>query len=139
MLKDARLIQFIKFGIVGASNSLIYYGFYLLLLHWNMHYTPANILAFSISVVNSFYWNNKYVFKKKDSGKRNLLKTFIKTYLSYAGTGIILSNILLFIWVEQLGISEKIGPILNLFFTIPINYFANKYWAYRDKTQSKED
>ena len=94
-----------------------------------MHYTPANIIGFTVSVFNSYYWNNKYVFK--DEGGRVWWKTFIKTYISYAGTGIILSNILLYLWIDVLGISKVVAPLINLIITVPINFVVNKFWAYR--------
>lgn len=122
-------IQFIKFGMVGVLNNLICYVTYLILVSLGVHYTSANIIGFSVSVFNSYYWNNKYVFITEK--KRIWWKTFIRTYISYAGTGIVLSNILLILWIEILHVSEIIAPILNLLFTIPINYLVNKLWAYK--------
>ncbi len=124
-----KLIQFIKFGIVGVINNAIYYAVYLILIKLNMHYVAANIIAFTVSVFNSYYWNNKYVFKTEE--KRTWWKTFAKTYISYAGTGILLSNALLILWVEVCGISELIAPLIDLVITVPINFLINKYWAYR--------
>ncbi len=127
-----KLLQFIKFGLVGMLNSLISYGTYVFLVSIGMHYTASYIIGFSVSVFNSYYWNNKYVFKNM-SGTRTWWKAFVKTYISYAGTGIILSNVLLFIWIEKFYISQFVAPILNLIVTIPINFLVNKYWAYRSK------
>ena len=126
------LIQFIKFGLVGVSNNLISYGSYVLLVSIGMHYVPSNIIGFSISVFNAFYWNNKYVFSDS-KGSRVWWKTLIKTYISYAGTGIILSNILLAVWVELFQVPKIIAPIISLMVTIPINFLTNKYWAYKSK------
>lgn len=123
------LMQFIKFGLVGILNNIICYGVYLILFALGVHYTPANIIGFSVSVFNSYYWNNKYVFATEE--KRIWWKVFFKTYISYAGTGIVLSNILLILWIEILHVSEIIAPIINLLFTIPINYLVNKLWAYK--------
>lgn len=123
-------IQFIKFCMVGILNNVISYGTYLLLIALGVHYTVANIVGFSVSVFNSYYWNNKYVFVTEK--KRVWWKTFLKTYISYAGTGIILSNILLIFWVEILNIPKLVAPIINLFLTIPINFLINKLWAYKN-------
>jgi hypothetical protein len=69
------ILQFIKFGIVGLSNTAISYIIYFLLVYFDLHYLIASIIAFFISVLNSFFWNNKYVFKKEDGQKRNILKS----------------------------------------------------------------
>lgn len=125
----ATFLQFIKFGLVGVSNNLICYLVYLALVMLGVHYVLANVIGFTVSVFNSYYWNNKYVFVTEN--KRIWWKTFLKTYVSYAGTGIVLSNILLVIWIEKCGISAVIAPFINLIVTIPINFLVNKLWAYK--------
>ena len=124
------LVQFVKFGIVGLSNTLISYVVYAVGVRIGVHYLCASVLGFVISVLNSFYWNNKYVFKQEGE-ERNLLKTLLKTFLAYAFTGLILANILLYIWVDILGISEYLGPVINLIITVPLNFVINKLWAFR--------
>lgn len=121
------LKQFIKFGIVGISNTVISLAIYYILIYFNINYIISNTIAFIISVLNSYYWNNKFVFKKS---KEWHLLPLLKTYMSY-GTTFILSTILLFIMVDYLNISELIAPILNLVITIPLNFLLNKFWAFK--------
>ena len=123
------LIQFVKFGVVGLINNAISYVIYIILIMVGIHYTLASIIGFTVSVLNSYYWNNKYVFKEE--GSRIWWKTLIKTYISYAGTGIVLNNFLLFVWIDMLGISAMVAPLINLVITVPINFIMNKFWAYR--------
>ena len=56
--------QFIKFGMVGASNTLISLVIYYIGLYLNVHYVLSNVLGFIAGTLNAYYWNNKYVFKK---------------------------------------------------------------------------
>lgn len=128
-----KIKQFIKFGIVGLSNTLISYVIYVALVHLGMHYIGANIIGFLVSVLNAYYWNNKYVFKEQDGEQRIWWKALGKTFMSYAGTGLILSNVLLVLWVDLLDISEIVAPIINLLITVPLNFIMNKYWAFRQK------
>ena len=55
----------------------------------------------------------------------------IKTYISYSFTGLFLSSILLVLWVQVLGISEFIAPIINLLISVPLNFIINKFWAFK--------
>ena len=121
--------QFFKFALVGLLNTAISYGTYVILVNIGTHYVLANVLGFSLSVFNSYYWNNKYVFVLNRG--RVWWKTFLKTYISYAGTGIVLSNILLAFWIDICGVSKFIAPLINLIIIIPINFFINKFWAYK--------
>ena len=56
--------------------------------------------------------------------------------MSYAATGLVLHNILLWFWTEKIGLNDYIVPIINLLITIPINFVMNKFWAF--KTKKKE-
>lgn len=125
------LIQFVKFGIVGVSNTgislLIYYIFI-----WidPEYYLLGNIVGWIVSVANAFFWNNSFVFQKAAENARSLLKRAGKTYLSYGAT-FLLSTVLLYVEVDVLNWSEIICPILNLLVTIPLNFVFNKFWTFR--------
>ena len=128
-----KFVQFVQFCVVGLSNTLISYLIYAIFVMLGWNYILGSIVGFILSVTNSFYWNNKYVFKRQDGEKRSLLLSYIKTFSSYAITGLILNNILLVIWVEILHLPELLGPIIILVITIPLNFILNKLWAFKTK------
>lgn len=64
-----------------------------------------------------------FVFELKNGEKRSIWKSLIKTYISYSFTGLFLSSILLVLWVQVLGISEFIAPIINLLISVPLNFY----------------
>ena len=159
--KKEEIIKLIKFGIVGISNSIVYYivNFTIIFLlknySVNWDYYLANILAFLLSVLWSFYWNNKAVFKIKNGEKRSLWRTLLKTYMAYAFTGIVLNNVLSWLWIDVLDISKLlipivgninnqttlskyIAPLLNSIIGIPVNYVLNRFWAFRNKDVSEK-
>lgn len=119
-------IQFVKFGIVGISNTAIGLGTYYLFLYLGCHYMVANVISWLISVFNAYFWNNRYVFKNEIVWIRALMKT----YLSY-GFSFLTGCLCLYLLVEWMGISDKIAPILTLLLTIPMNFFLNKFWTFR--------
>lgn len=69
------LCEFFKFGIVGITNVGVSYFLnictLLALKSWNLDrdYVIGNLVAFFLSVLWSFYWNNKYVFKVEEGKK----------------------------------------------------------------------
>ena len=135
------ICQFLKFGIIGFSNTVISYFLYLGMMfalkpadiRWDFYI--ANIVGFVLSVLWSFYWNNKFVFKTGEGESRNIWKALLKTYLSYAFSGFVLSNILLWLWVDYLGVSKFVAPIINLVVTVPVNFVLNKLWAFKTKKE----
>lgn len=132
------ILQFFKFGIVGLSSTVISYLIYViaLLVFQSMEvsekidYLAAQVVAFILSVLWSFYWNNKYVFGDA-GGNRNTVQALMKTYASYAFTGLFLNSILAVLWVQVLGIDKMLAPIINLLVSVPVNFVMNKFWAFK--------
>lgn len=126
--------QFIKFAIVGCSNTVINLAVYYFCIYVGIYYLIAYTAGFLVSVTNAFYWNNKFVFKNKK--EKSIVKAFLKVLASY-GFSFILSIILMSVMVEALGISSLVAPILKMIITIPINFLLNKVWAFKDKRTCK--
>ena len=145
--------QFVKFAIVGVFNTMISELVYGVLVFFDVPYLVAYFLGFVISVLNAYYWSNKYVFKQGDEN-RVWWKVLLKTYVAYLW-GFLVSAVLLIVWIDIVHISNwfiGIGNVLqrmgyyrfdatflgevaaagiNLLITVPMNFLINKYWAYR--------
>lgn len=129
--------QFIKFCIVGVSNIIISYFIYLFCykiflgfgITGKVNYLTSQLIGFVVSLFWSFYWNNRYVFSHQ-SEHRKLIKSFFKMVASYSFTGIILNSFLLILWIDFFNISEVFAPVINLLFSVPLNFILNKYWAF---------
>lgn len=125
------LLQFIKFGIVGVSNTLISLMVYYIVLWFNADwYLAGNVAGWVISVANAFFWNERYVFVQQQRDFRSTLKRIGKTYLSYGAT-FVLSTVLLYLEVDMWHWSAVIAPVVNLMITIPLNFLLNKFWAFK--------
>ncbi len=136
-------MQFIKFGLVGAVNTVVDYATYLLTLLVFMRtglfadkaYMVSTMLGFIVSFFNMFYWNNRYVFKKKDGEHRSIVMSFIKLFLTYSVTGVIIRPLCLYLLVDAAGLSSAIAPIPIMLITIPFNFIFSKLWAFKGKKQ----
>ena len=122
------LIQFIKFGIIGVSNTLISTAVYYLFIWSNTDlYFAGNGVGWIVSVFNRFYWNNRFVFKNSEF---SWWKKLFRTYLAYGGSFVV-GSLLLVLQVRVLGISEWLAPWINMVITIPLNFLLNKFWAFK--------
>ena len=120
------VIQFIKFSIVGFSNTVISLFVYYVLLWLECNYLIANAMSWIVSVFNAFYWNNKYVFKNENTW----IKALIRTYISY-GCSFILGSLMLIVLIEFFKVSDIIAPLIILVITIPLNFLMNKFWTFK--------
>ena len=129
-MKKETIIQFIKFGFVGGINTVLSYAiYYVLCIILGFNYLLSQGIAWFITVFISYILNNIMTFS--DGGSTNWsIKNLVKVYISYSVTGLFLSTFLSWIWVDVLSIEKAFAPIINLFFTIPLNFLLNKYWAY---------
>ena len=134
--KVKTLAQAIRFALVGVSNTVLAYVLYAVSLYCfrNMHlfgeyaYLASQAVSFILSVLWSFCLNRSMVFVDHH---RSLLGSLIRTYCSYAITGLFLSSALLIVWIKVLHVPEMIAPLLNLVITVPLNFLLNKYWAFK--------
>ena len=120
------IVEFIKFGIVGFSSTIINFGLYYLLVWLDVQYLIANLIGWLCSVVNTFYWNNKYVF----SSDSHWFVVLLRTYATYI-LSLVLTSVLLWLLVDWMGLSEWISPIIVLMTTVPINFVINKFWTFK--------
>ena len=144
-LKEHRLygplMQFARFGLVGVSNTAISYavemlGYYVLFANAPMDervkVALVSALSFAVSTVNSYYWNNRFVF---GGGKKPFLKhlaAYFRMAACYALTGLALSP-LIKLGLGRLGLPFWLASISTLIVTIPLNFVLNKFWAFAKK------
>ena len=162
--KLAALWQFIKFGMVGALNTVLNYLIYNFCYYvFNSGVHIANLVGFVITVFIAFLLQSRFVFRQDEGAeKRVWWKVLIKTYVSYSFTGLFLTELLLLLWLNVIDIAQYLGgvcewlggfginmaqddlaasvaPLLNMVITIPTNFLINKFWAYRSKKIPKDD
>lgn len=134
------LIQFIKFGMVGVSNTALSYVteilcYYLLLVNTQTEGVKVfvtSLLSFVVGTINSYYWNSRRVFasdEKKTLGQH--LRTCLKTTVCYALTGLLLAP-----WAKAQLVARDVpfwlATLMVLVITIPLNFLMNKLWAFRE-------
>ena len=78
-------MQFVKFGIIGLSNTVISYilnvAVLLILSPFSVSWDffAGNMVGFLLSVLWSFYWNNRFVFTMQEGQRRSVWKALLKT------------------------------------------------------------
>ncbi|MCL2740405.1 MAG: GtrA family protein [Oscillospiraceae bacterium] len=133
-------IQFVKFGSIGAINTIltwaIYMGFVeLFTFEWGLgifkidDYMVGYTIAFVITVANAYWLQTKFVFD--GSGQAHSSKIF-KTYTAYFIT-FLLTQVCLWILISLVGMDKKLAIIPPMFITIPTNFLVHKFWVFKEK------
>ncbi len=124
--------QFIKFAIVGTSNTaidfLIYAALTRLWEYWFDHKILASTIAFIIATVNSYSWNKYWTFRNKNQDHRVLFAKFF--VVSSIGLGI---NVGIFSMLLPSGMNDIMIKILAIVVVLFWNFLANKFWTFAEK------
>ena len=136
------VMQFVRFGVVGVSNTAISYGVEMLGYYVLFAASPmderlkvilVSALSFVVSTINSYYWNNRFVFRGGKKRFSRHLVDYFRMAACYAVTGLILSP-LIKLGLGRLGMPFWAASISTLIVTIPLNFLLNKFWAFAKKS-----
>lgn len=112
-------------GLSGVAIDVIAYAILTELFDVNVFL--ANVISVSLGITNNFFLNRQFNFKKKDS----VVKRFVFFY-SIGLLGLLLSEVLLFAFIERLGLDSAISKILTLPFVLIFQYSFNKRFSFGD-------
>lgn len=104
--------EFTRFVVVGASNTLVAYGAYLLLVNW-LPYPIAWGIGYLLGIASGYVANALFVFKKPLRGKSAF--AFFCIYL----TQYLVSILLLKVALEVLMLPHWLAAMLVIALTIP--------------------
>jgi len=143
------LRQLVKFGIVGASSTVINLAVLYVMLrlvhgHWYDRYIDVTV-AFLVSVVNGYYWNRRWTFK---AAPTKALHTQFTQFLLVNTVGLGLD--LLVIWLLSVPLEHQIHNLQAAWPTPKVervaviasqlvatgvavfwNFFANRFWTFK--------
>lgn len=120
LIKKSIHSEFFRFLLVGASNTLVTYVAYLLLLPF-LPYLYAYAIAYCVAVLNSYFMSIFFVFRKKVS-----LRSFLKFPLIYVAQYFLGSSIL-WLLVGQLGFSPAWAMAVVIVVTVPITFLTSRF------------
>ena len=116
--------RFLKFAIVGVSNTAISFLVYVVLVKLSLYYILASIISYIAGILNSYILNTAFVFKEKKT-KKNLFM-FSSVYLS----ALLINLSLLYIMVDVFGIGPITGQIFVTGLVMIYNYIMQKKWTF---------
>ena len=111
--------EFFRFLLTGLSNTLVTYLAYLLLLPF-LPYLYAYTLAYCIAVLNSYFMNIFFVFRKNVSLQSFLKFPFIYVMQYFLGASI------LWLLVGKLGLSPAWAMVVVIIVTVPITFLSSR-------------
>ena len=89
--------EFIKFGIVGASGTIIDFGLLNLLVFFQINVYLAATISFLAAASNNFYFNKTWTFRFK--GKKALRQQYLQ-FLLVSVIGLLINVSIMYVLIE---------------------------------------
>jgi putative flippase GtrA len=121
------VVQFVKFGIVGVSNTLLAFAIYTVLLKvFGVWYLAASAIGFVVGAVNGFLLNRRWTFAGHVGDSFTPVRWGI-----VQGCGLALNEGLLFVFVDDAGIEKLLGQACATIIVTVITFLVNRAWTFR--------
>ena len=121
------VVQFVKFGIVGVSNTLLFLAVYTLLLKgFGVWYLAASAIGFVVGAVNGFLLNRRWTFQGHVGDALTPVRWGV-----VQGSGLALNLGLVYLCVDGIGLDELIGQAIAIAVVVVVTFLANRAWTFR--------
>lgn len=139
-------IRFLKFSFVGVTGTIVDFGV-MNLLTLLLHLAPiwAQVISFTVAVVNNFLWNRYWTYP--ESRSKNIQKQLLQFFLINI-IGILIRTLIfsplnstflrifeqtkLNLPIEDFILSYNLALAGSIVIILFWNFFANRYWTYGD-------
>ncbi|HMD51394.1 MAG TPA: GtrA family protein [Solirubrobacteraceae bacterium] len=121
------MVQFVKFGIVGVSNTLLTFIVYTLLLKvFGVWYLAASAIGFIVGATNGFLLNRRWTFREHVGDSLTPVRWGI-----VQTCGLALNEGLLFVFVGEAHLNKLVAQALATVVVTVSTFLANRAWTFR--------
>ncbi len=121
------VVQFVKFGLVGVSNTLLTLAVYTLLLKvFGLWYVAASAIGFAVGAVNGFLWNRSWTFRGHVGDSLTPVRWFV-----VQGCGLLVNSGLVFAFVDGARLDKLLAQGLTIVIVTILTFIANRSWTFR--------
>jgi putative flippase GtrA len=126
-LSTPMLVQFVKFGIVGVSNTLLAFAIYTVLLKvFGVWYLAASAIGFVVGAVNGFLLNRRWTFAGHVGDSLTPVRWGV-----VQGCGLALNEGLLYLFVDGASIEKLLSQAFATAIVTVITFLVNRAWTFR--------
>lgn len=122
------IVQFVKFGLVGVSNTLLFFAIYTLLLKgFGVWYLAASAIGFTVGAINGFLLNRRWTFQGHVGDSLTPLRWAV-----VQGCGLGLNELLLYALVDGAALDKLIAQGIATVVVTVTTFIVNRAWTFRE-------
>lgn len=131
-LFNKETITYIIFGVL--TTAVNYVAYYLLYRFTNLDPIIYNTIAWVISVIFAFFTNKLFVFESKSFKPLVLIREFLP-FVGARILSLLLEEAFLALTVKVMNMHELVAKIIISVIVVLVNYFASKFFIFRNKEE----
>jgi putative flippase GtrA len=121
------VVQFVKFGIVGVSNTLLTFIVYTVLLKvFGVWYLAASAIGFIAGATNGFLLNRAWTFREHVGDSLTPVRWAI-----VQSCGLAINEGMLFLFVTEAHLDKLLSQAFATGVVTVTTFFANRAWTFR--------
>ncbi len=133
LMKNQTLVEFIKFSIVGAINTVVDFGVFSLLLTKACPVLLSQIISYGCGMLNSFIMNRSWTFKEN---KRNEYSEPLKYIVANVAT-LILVSVLILLFINLVHLPVLMAKVISTGIGMIFNFMSSKFWVFQRMERSR--
>lgn len=127
----------VTYLIFGVLSTVVNYVVYYAAVFAGVHYVTAQVIAWIAAVVFAYFTNRRYVFESTTKGKV-MAAEFVKFSAARIIT-LLIETLIMVVFVEKAGISDKIIKIPASVITVVLNYVFSKLFIFKKEKADGKD
>ena len=121
-------LQLGRFGAVGATGYIVNLAVFALCVHvFSIDYRIADLFAFSVSVLNNFWWNRHWTFDARHHPPLSQCARFFAVSLVAFG----FQYAVLVTLVGDAGLSKVLAQAIAIACATPMSFLGQKLWSFK--------
>ena len=124
-MRTRALVQLVRFGVVGASNTLVSFVSYAAAIGLGVRYLPAGAGAFALGAVNGFVLNRTWTFEHRGPKLRAGWR-----YVVVQLIGLLATVALLRVAVHGLGVPRLEAQVVALVPVTLLSFALSRLWVF---------
>jgi putative flippase GtrA len=118
--------QFIKYGLVGALNTILTFVIYSAGVLLHLDYLAALMLGYLAGSLNSYWLNRRWTFRAS-----NLAHSTTGTRFALVQASALLANLgLLYLFVHTLGVAKIPSQAILTVPVLTVTFYVNRVWSF---------
>jgi putative flippase GtrA len=118
--------QWLRFAVVGVSNTVLSTAVFAALVHLGFHYLLGSALAFTLGALNSYTLNRRWTFRSRGPRAPELARFVCVQVVGLGANLALLAGL-----VEMAGIHHVVAQVLAFPAASVLTFALSRQWAFK--------